>query len=97
MSQENVSTLKKVKSILVSQPKPESERNPYFDLASTYKLNIDFRSFIHVEGVDAQEFRKAKVNIADHTAVIFTSRNAVDHFFRMCEEMVPKTGFIYKK
>jgi len=87
MSQENVTTLKKVKSILVSQPKPESDKHPYYDLATKYKLKIDFRSFIHVEGVEAQEFRKTKVNIADHTAVIFTSRNAVDHFFRMCEEM----------
>lgn len=87
MSQENITTLKKVKSILVSQPKPESDKHPYYDLALNYKLNIDFRSFIHVEGVEAQEFRKSKVNLAEHTAVIFTSRNAVDHFFRMCEEM----------
>ncbi len=87
MAQENVTTLKKVKSILVSQPKPESDKHPYSDLANNYKLKIDFRAFIHVEGVDAQEFRKTKVNILDHTAVIFTSRNAVDHYFRMCEEM----------
>lgn len=87
MAQENVTTLKKVKSILVSQPKPESDKHPYSDLANNYKLKIDFRAFIHVEGVDAQEFRKSKVNILDHTAVIFTSRNAVDHYFRMCEEM----------
>ncbi len=77
----------KVKSILVSQPKPESDRSPYFDLAQKYKLKIDFRPFIHVEGVPSQEFRKQKVGILEHTAIIFTSRNAVDHFFRMCEEM----------
>lgn len=77
----------KVKSILVSQPKPEGDRSPYFDLAKKYKLKVDFRPFIHVEGVDVQEFRKEKVNLLDHTAVIFTSRNAVDHFFRMAEEL----------
>jgi uroporphyrinogen-III synthase len=77
----------KVKSILVSQPKPDNERSPYFDLADRLKLKIDFRPFIHVEGVPAQEFRKQKVGILEHSAVIFTSRNAVDHFFRMCEEM----------
>ncbi len=77
----------KVKSILVSQPKPETEKSPYFDLANNLKVKIDFRPFIHVEGVDAREFRKTKINILDHKAVIFTSRNAVDHFFRICEEM----------
>lgn len=77
----------KVKRILVSQPKPESDKNPYFDLAEKHGLKVDFRPFIHVEGVEAQEFRKERVNILDYTAVIFTSRNAVDHYFRMCEEM----------
>lgn len=77
----------KVKTILVSQPKPENDKNPYYDLAKKYSLKIDFRPFIHVEGRSAQEFRKDKVNILEHTAVIFTSRNAVDHFFRVCEEM----------
>jgi len=77
----------KVKSILVSQPKPESEKSPYFDLASSFKLKIDFRPFIHVEGVAGKDFRKTRVNILDHKAVIFTSRNAVDHFFRVCEEL----------
>lgn len=78
---------KKVKSILVTLPKPESEKSPYYDLAKKYNLKIDFRSFIHVEGVPAKEFRKEKINLADFTAVIFTSRNAVDHFFRISEEM----------
>lgn len=78
---------RKVKSIMVTLPKPESEKSPYYDLAKKYNLKIDFRSFIHVEGVAAKDFRKEKINFADFTAVIFTSRNAVDHFFRISEEM----------
>jgi uroporphyrinogen-III synthase len=78
---------KKVKSILVTLPKPETEKSPYFDLAKKYNLKIDFRSFIHVEGVPAKEFRKEKINLGEITAIIFTSRNAVDHFFRVSEEM----------
>ncbi|MEQ8238036.1 MAG: uroporphyrinogen-III synthase, partial [Cyclobacteriaceae bacterium] len=78
--------LKKVSSILVSQPKPENENSPYFALAEKYNLDIDFRQFIEIDPVDAKEFRKQKVNILDHTAVIFTSRNAVDHFFRLAAE-----------
>lgn len=84
----------KVKSILVTQPKPEGEKSPYFDLAKKCNIKIDFREFIHVEGVPAHEFRKNRINILDHTAVIFTSRNAADHYFRMCQEMritVPET------
>ena len=78
---------RKVKSILVTLPKPDSEKSPYFDLAKKYNLKIDFRSFIQVEGVSAKDFRKEKINFAEFTAVIFTSRNAVDHYFRICEEM----------
>ncbi len=84
----------KVKSILVTQPKPETDKSPYFDLAKKYTVKIDFREFIHVEGVPAKDFRKERVNIMDHGAVIMTSRNAVDHYFRMCSEMrvtVPDT------
>lgn len=77
----------KVKSILVTLPKPENDKSPYFALAQKYNLKLDFRGFIHVEGVPAREFRKEKINLADFTAVIFVSRNAVDHFFRICEEM----------
>ena len=77
----------KVKSILVSQPKPESDKSPYFELAEKHKIKIDFRPFIHVEGVEAQEFRTQRINLPEHTAVILTSRNAADHFFRICEEM----------
>ena len=75
-----------IKTILVSQPKPEGDKSPYFDLAEKYKLKIDFRPFIHIEGVGAQEFRQQKVSIPEHTAIILTSKNAVDHFFRIAEE-----------
>ncbi len=79
--------LKKVKSILLTLPKPEAEKSPYYNLAKKYSLKIDFRPFIHVEGVSAKNFRKDKINLPDYLAVIFTSRNAVDHFFRICEEI----------
>jgi uroporphyrinogen-III synthase len=78
---------KKVKSILVTLPKPDTEKSPYYDLAKKFNVKVDFRSFIHVEGVPAKDFRKEKINFADFSAVIFTSKNAVDHFFRVCEEM----------
>jgi len=83
-----------IKRILVSQPKPEGTKSPYFDLANKYNLKIDFRSFIQVEGVPVQEFRKQKVNLSEHTAIILTSKTAVDHFFRIAEEVryeVPDT------
>lgn len=78
--------LVKVNSILVSQPKPAGNKSPYFDLAKKYDLKIDFRPFIQVEPVPLKEFRQQKINILDHTAVIFTSRNAVDHFFSICKQ-----------
>lgn len=78
--------LNKVSSILVSQPEPADKNSPYYKLAEKYKLKIDFRQFIEIDPVDAREFRKQKVNILDHTAIIFTSRNAVDHFFRLAAE-----------
>lgn len=80
-----VDTFKKVKTILVSQPKPE--RSPYYELEKKYDLQIDWRPFIHVEGVPAKEVRKQRIRPDEFTAVIFTSKNAVDHFFRVCEEM----------
>lgn len=83
-----------IKTILVSQPAPEGEKSPYFDLAEKYKLKIDFRPFIHVEGIDKQEFRQQKINLAEHTAIILTSKTAVDHFFRIAKEVrfeVPDT------
>jgi uroporphyrinogen-III synthase len=76
-----------VKTILVSQPKPETEKSPYFDLSEKHKLKIDFRPFIHVEGVDAQDFRQDRINLPDYTAVVLNSRNAIDHYFRMAKEM----------
>lgn len=75
-----------IKTILVSQPKPEGEKSPYYDLAEKFKLKIDFRSFIQVEGVSAQDFRAQRINLAEQTAIIFTSKTAVDHFFRISEE-----------
>jgi uroporphyrinogen-III synthase len=84
----------KVKSILVTQPKPETDKSPYFDLAKKYNVKIDFRPFIHVEPIPARDFRKERINLADYPSVIFTSRNAADNFFRMCNEMrvtVPET------
>jgi len=77
----------KVKSVLISQPQPANENNPYAALADKHKVVVDFRSFIHVEGVTASNFRKDKIQIRDFRNVIFTSKNAVDHYFRMCEEM----------
>jgi len=76
----------KVKTILVSQPKPSTEKSPYHDLAEKFKLKIDFRPFIFVEPINAAEFRQQRINIAEYTGVIFTSRNAIDNFFRLCEE-----------
>ncbi len=77
----------KVKSILVTQPKPESEKSPYHDLAKKFNLKIDFRPFIHIEGIPAKDFRKDRINVSDFNAVILTSRHAADHFFRICNEM----------
>lgn len=78
----------KIKNILVSQPKPlDLEKSPYGDLAKKYKLNIEFQKFIKIEGISSKDFRKDRVNILDHTAVIFTSRSAVDHFFRIAKEL----------
>lgn len=77
----------KVKTILVSQPKPKVENSPYFELEQRQKVKIDFIPFIHVEGVSGKEVRLQKVDLKDYTAIILTSRNAVDHFFRIAEEM----------
>jgi len=84
----------KIKNLLVSQPKPTTEKSPYYDMAEKYGLKIDFRPFIKVEPVLAKEFRQQHVSILDYTAVIFTARTAIDHFFRLCEEMrisIPET------
>lgn len=84
----------KVKTILVSQPAPKVENSPYFELEQKYKVKIDFRPFIHVEGVEAKEVRHQKIDLNNFTAIILTSKNSVDHFFRVAEEMrfkVPET------
>ena len=84
----------KVKTILVSQPEPSSEKSPYNRLQNKHKLTIDFRPFIHVEGVNAKEVRQQKIDFKNYDNIILTSRNAVDHFFRLCKEMrysVPNT------
>lgn len=83
---EDKGRLNKVTSILVSQPKPTDSKSPYFNLAEKYNIKIDFRPFIQIDPVDVKEFRKQKIDILSHTAVIFTSRNAVDHFFRLAAE-----------
>lgn len=77
----------KIKRILVSQPEPTSAKSPYFEFAERNNVKVDFRPFIQVEGVSAKEYRQTRVNILDHTAVIFTSRTAIDHFFRICNEL----------
>ncbi len=84
----------KIKKILVSQPKPASDKSPYYDIAKKYGVEIVFRPFIKVESVSAKEFRQQKVAILDYTAIVFTSRHAIDHFFHLCEELrvsIPET------
>lgn len=83
-----------VKKILVSQPQPTSDRSPYYDIAREYEVELVFRPFIKVEGITAKEFRQQKVNIALHTAVVFTSRHAIDNFFTLAKELrvtIPET------
>jgi uroporphyrinogen-III synthase len=77
----------KIKTILVSQPEPKMENSPYSKLIDKEKVKVDFRPFIHVEGVDAKSVRQQKIDLNNYTAIILTSRNAVDHFFRIAEEM----------
>ncbi|MFW6275622.1 MAG: uroporphyrinogen-III synthase [bacterium] len=84
----------KIKNVLISQPKPESDKSPFYELAKKFNLNLTFRKLIKIESVDNKEFRKLRINILDYTAIIFTSRHAVDHFFALCEDLritVPET------
>lgn len=83
---------KTVRRILITQPKPENDRSPYFELARKYNIDLVFHPFIKLEGIPAKEFRKQKIDISYYSAVIFTSRNAIDHFFRICEEMKISVG-----
>jgi uroporphyrinogen-III synthase len=80
-------SVKAKKRILITQPRPESDKSPYFDLSRKYNVELDFQPFIMLEAIAAKDFRKQKIDIAAHSAVILTSRNAIDHFFRMCAEM----------
>ena len=80
-------TAKQARNILITQPKPESEKSPYFELARKYSIELTFHPFIRLEPIPAREFRRQKVDIVSFTGVIFTSRNAIDHFFRTCDEM----------
>ena len=79
--------VKAILKILITQPRPESEKSPYFELSRKYNLELDFHPFIRLEGIPARDFRKQKIEIQHFSGVIFTSRNAIDHFFRTCEEM----------
>lgn len=78
---------KAIKKILITQPKPDSDKSPYFELSRKYHVELDFHPFIRLEGIPARDFRKQKIEIPNYSGVVFTSRNAIDHFFRICEEM----------
>lgn len=80
-------SIRKVKKILISQPKPSSEKSPYYEIAEKYQVDIQFRPLIKVERVSAKEFRHQRINILDFTAIVFTARTAVDNFFSLCEEL----------
>jgi uroporphyrinogen-III synthase len=80
-------SVKSIQKILITQPRPESDKSPYFELGRKYNVHLDFQPFIRLEGIPARDFRKQKIEIGSYTGVIFTSRNAIDHFFRTCEEM----------
>ena len=78
---------KQVKKILITQPRPESDKSPYYELSRKYSLELEFHPFIRLEAIPGKDFRKQKIEIQNYTGVIFTSRNAIDHFFRTCEEL----------
>src|SRR5690554_3640926 len=78
---------KKIESILITQPRPESDKSPYFDMAKKYNIKIDFYPFIILERLTAKEFRRQKIELSEYTGIILLSRNAVEHFFRICEEV----------
>ncbi len=84
----------KIRKILVSQPEPQNPKSPYYELARKYNVKVEFKPFVEIEGLTAKDFRQQKINILDFTAVIFTSKTGIDHFFRICSEMrtvVPDT------
>ena len=83
-----------ISKILVSQPKPSNEKSPYYDIEREFGVQLVFRPFIKVEGISAKEFRNQRINILDYTAVVFTSRHAIDHFFTLAKELrlvIPET------
>lgn len=86
-SKKKLTKVNKVKTILISQPAPENGKSPYDALVQKFKVKVDFRPFVHVEGIPAKEFRKTRIALLDYTAVILTSKVAIDHFFRICEEL----------
>jgi uroporphyrinogen-III synthase len=77
----------KIRKVLVSQPEPNNPKSPYFELAKKYNLKVDFKQFIQVEGISAKDFRQQKINVQDFSAVVFSSKTAIDHFFRLADEM----------
>ncbi|MDN5297370.1 MAG: uroporphyrinogen-III synthase [Bacteroidota bacterium] len=79
--------VRKVKKILISQPKPTTDKSPYYEIAEKFHVEIHFRPFIKVERVSVKEFRQQRINIPDYTAIVFTARTAIDHFFSLCEEL----------
>ncbi len=83
----NKVVIKKPKHILITQPRPESPKSPYFELEKKYDLQIFFQPFITLQGLDVKEFRKQKIDVVSYSAVIFTSKNAIDHFFRLCDDL----------
>jgi uroporphyrinogen-III synthase len=82
----------KVNTILITQPRPDNDKSPYYELAKKFDLRLEFHPFIHVEGLSGKEFRKQRIDIMEYTAIIFNSRNAIDHFFRICEELKVKVS-----
>ena len=76
-----------IKKILISQPEPTSEKSPYFDIAKEYGVELVFRPFIKVEGLSSKEFRQQKISLLDFTAVVFTSRHAIDNYFKLAKEL----------
>jgi len=87
VSKANFEGAKAIQKILITQPKPESDKSPYFELSRKYSVELDFHPFIRLEAIPAKDFRKQKIEIQNYSGVIFTSRNAIDHFFRTCDEM----------
>ena len=86
-SHQPVSDAHRIKRVLITQPRPDSDKSPYFELARKYSVEMDFHPFIRLEPIPSKDFRRQKIDIAEYSAVVFTSRNAIEHFFRICEEM----------